>query len=587
MQLLVNNKVIAPVSTDMESQHKRPQSRPSLHPLGSDLLIMIVDILSPIDIQALRLVSSAINKVARYGLYRKLDLGYEKAALHKTEQLLASLSSNELLPAVRSLDVTGPRRTMSWYPNTLDSKNRAQAKSNICTKMICSAMGQMTGLKHLYWYGSCVPNEILSLLAMRPEMKLSVDTNWQHEDSHLLSLVGCQNLHALDVGCRYGTAEDCLEVTKPLRQILLTCHNLRRLKLDIAQPQGGCEVYYLPKEYHGIGLRNGERPPPLEELEIVNYPFGFVPENGQSDSTLGYPADRYEMQYWTDMFDWSRLRRLRADRKTIPGQLAPKLTALEELYMTQDYWPAALPQDLPTKLKVLELEGTAAELRQDTLEQGDTLRRLKLHQTEDDNGSWNNLAINDTFLLDLRTHCPNIEELALDMPRHNKDWPYSTLDILSTLPRLHTVELWFELGPPNAPAQPYVTFSAAAHLFTYLHSRNKQIQHLTVHSGAPSDLGYGYPSDYALWPQDNTATFTCSLSRRDDEASKGVFTTTYKSVWKKETESLRRLLRRYPDGGITCKEALAKFPEDFDGLNREEQGDCVLPWDGPRPLRMY
>ena len=593
--------------------------------LGIDILVIIVDMLPASDIKSLCLVNSYLNKTARYGLHHniRLDLldsdfrtpkqrlsrlglnGLSPAArsadedLRKAQQHLSRLEKDGLLPAVRSLEVSGMSRRLIRIAH-VHGKDRAseQREQDKRTDVLCRCIPQMTGLQHLVWHGSAVPDNVLTVLQTCPEVKLSIISRESHEYSPLQCLKSCTNLYALDIQHSYVQAEDCQLVTKPLREILLTCPTLIKLKLDISMPRSGCVIHSEPREYHGIGFHSGEKPPPLEELVLNGYPFGLLPPSPVERAMWGYgnykgyPADMEEVQYWIEMFDWSQLRRLAGRPSGFSLTLMPKLSAspLEEISIEcggrgQDTIVPAF-MSLPTTLKAIEVDSFSDISLECITRQGSSLQRLRIHHTERYDDSWNNEVVDHSSLREISAHCPHISELGLDMARTG-DWPYSTLNILASFPRLHTLTLWFELGlnDNKNPTKPYVTFSSAAKLFQHIHTLNPRIRKLIVHSGAPPGFGHGLPGPGAFWPEENSATFECEISPRDDEGPKGVFTTTCTTLGKAENNMLRSLLARYPDGGVALGDGVKGIEKFWRGLT--SQRACKVAWEGPKAMVDY
>ena len=605
--------------SNTDEHNTQPYPNASLPGLGTDLLLMIVDLLPASDIKSLCLVNSSFNKSARYGLHQSIRLEFLDEDFHhlkqrlsrlglsstanpvdknfrKAQQRLAPLEKERLFPAVRRLQVSGISRRATRIEN-VHGKNRAWEKGELDKRLdlLCRAIPLMTGLKHLVWHGPAVPEEVLTTLRGCPEVKLSVIARDSHEYSPLQKLVSCQNLYALDIQHCYVRAEECRLVTKPLREILLTCPNLRKLRLDISLPRSGCVAHCTPPEYHGIGFRNGEKPPPLEELIIDDYPFGSNHAGyPQADiwvgNCRGYPADVDEIPYWIERFDWSKLRKLGGRRSHFALLLMPKLSAspLEEINIgwagREDERSAFM--SLPTTLKAIKADSFDEISLEGITRQGATLQRLIVHHAERYDKAWNDEAINHSTLREIRDLCPNISELELDIARDG-DWPYTTLDLLASFPRLRTLTLWFELGITDNqnPIKHYLTFSTAAHLFTHLHTLNPRIRNLVLHSGAPPGFGLGYPGPGAFWPEENSATFECKLSSRDDEAPQGIFTTTCLNLGKAENNMLRSLLAQYPEGGVALGDGVKEIEKYWKGLT--SQRACKIAWEGPIPMARY
>lgn len=150
-------------------------------------------------------------------------------------------------------------------------------------------------------------------------------------------LQGCINLRSLELVHTFRDASTCLAATTPLKHILLSCPNLRRLKLDIGRPKVGCVSYGLLFEYCGIGFLQGERPlAALEDLELIDYPFGMpkpvVDPRYEIEWPFctGYPLAMQEKEYWADHFDWSRIKRLVVS-SSLGMRLMPHLTSVREV----------------------------------------------------------------------------------------------------------------------------------------------------------------------------------------------------------------------------------------------------------------
>ncbi|KAJ9161702.1 hypothetical protein NKR19_g2019 [Coniochaeta hoffmannii] len=84
-----------------------------------------------------------------------------------------------------------------------------------------------------------------------------------------------------------------------LQELPLSCPSLRRLSLDIHVPRGGCVMEELTAQYCGLGLSNGEKLPALQELEIVEYPWGHqsTRKTAGSDPASAETLFRYMREY--------------------------------------------------------------------------------------------------------------------------------------------------------------------------------------------------------------------------------------------------------------------------------------------------
>lgn len=124
---------------------------------------------------------------------------------------------------------------------------------------------------------------------------------------------------------------------------------------------------------------------------------------------------------------------------------------------------------------------------------GPALRRLDVHQREGHH--WSKEVVSNEDLIQLRDGVPNLEELSIDIGRHQDNWPpHDTLDIIAGFPRLTSLTLWFELGGGrrDTSVKPFITAASASELFRYLRQQQPAcLQRLHVHSGAPPPAGHG------------------------------------------------------------------------------------------------
>jgi hypothetical protein len=226
----------------------------------------------------------------------------------------------------------------------------------------------MPGLRHLHWNGSALPGPVLEHLrkSRRTHLHLSLQadlgkikqqarlqlhrlpTALKGVRSHISSL-----RIKLDYPC-WAQLECRLLTQQPLKQLLLRSTRLRTLALDIdfQCPGDGDGIRCREYDYCGFGLSHGEALAPLEELEVVNYPWGRQLLSGWPAgwiSWLGYPDPTCtEIEYWARNCDWSRLRCLRLHDDSIPlaAELAPQLTVLEDIEFRMTGDPHNWDQDL-------------------------------------------------------------------------------------------------------------------------------------------------------------------------------------------------------------------------------------------------
>jgi len=571
-------------------------SQPSLLSLGTDILTIVLDVIedsNPRSLSSVALVSSHFRGIARYSQHRRLTLtvpqqpedefhpplfrnGSNDKALQlwrdkqtKQRQLvddfhqrLLDIEKQDLLPAIRWLEVLQPINE----DKDMDPELLAR---------ILTLIPRMIGLRDVKWPHNTAPPELLTALRSSPH-HVRLHTRYVRrrrekapDSNNLHALQNSLNLHSLKITATYRDAPSCLAITQPLKLILLSCPNLRSLTLDISLPSSGCVIPCLPDEYHGFGFTNGERPPALEELVLIDYPFGrehreqlYTGNIILGTNSIGYPSKVNEEDYWVDVFDWARLRRLEAPSGCFALKLMPKLVALKEVGLWNTYAKGVVARfynEVPAKLEKIEVANIASVTVGGITRHSQALKELKIHQDEGYRRDWRGEAISAHDLRELGEECPLLETLALDIARQEDDgWPWQTLDVLATaFPRLERLELWFELGLKHdeGPQKPYLTVSAAAMLYNYVRQQSgcppSRLRELIVHSGSPPAIGLGYPSHTAFWPSSQSINFTCTLSERDDERAEGRFTVSCQGISYKDTElgdKVAEVRRKMKDG---------------------------------------
>ncbi|CAJ2503513.1 Uu.00g109070.m01.CDS01 [Anthostomella pinea] len=540
---------------------------PSLMDLGHDILVMIVDLLqdaSPSAVSSIGLVNAYLRSIALYSQHRLLTFKATKTSemFHRLEVA----EKHELLPAIRRIEVTGFSGS-----STLSALSALSA--------LCDILQKMPGLRDFVIQRShYTPLKVLKTLQELPRVRLHAAIRENLHQTRINAAIaarenvhrvekfyGCPNLYSLDVSLWYGSsakaAEDCLEITKPLKKVLLSCPNLRILGINMWQPENTCIEEHPPAEYCGLGFVDGERPPPLEELKILDYPFGKQdidgPENPVpyrlKESQIGYPIAGYEQDYWADNFDWSQLKRLRIGDMQLALRMAHKLTALREVAFIGESPPESMKEffpQVPAALESISVQNLACIGAEEITRHGATLRKLRLHEVE----GWRSPKRRENIidvesLRAIRDHCPFIEDLTLDIPRDG-DWPYEMLDILASFPRLHTLMIVFDVGGSTAEdiIRPPVTYAGAQTVYKYLlkHTASR-LPRLHVVAGSPSNIGLCYgPTPW--WLPSYSTSFRCELSERDDEAARGVFSVTCTQLSDMDNRILRQVVETGQDG---------------------------------------
>lgn len=557
------------------------RSLSTLVSLNTDTVTIILDLIrevSPASLASVTLVNTWLHSIARYCQHHTVGIALPAHGDGESDvnirRRFKRINEQGLLSAIHHL-----KFHKFGYTNGLGDETLA---------MVCSLLPRMTGLQDLTWENSCIPRPLLDTLKEHPNVRLhtlALENRELNSHRNIFTLHGCHNLRSLEVVATYTNAESCKRVTQPLKHILLSCPNIRVLTVFIGMPSGGCVVYSSPREYCGFGFINGERPPALEELNLFEYPFGIeqrVPNSSNEttyfvEHSIGYPLKGNEEDYWVENFDWSQLKRLTAPSGNFALKLLPKLKTLKEVKLERAWDKdnvARLYEELSPSLEKIVVASEAISLG-GILRHGSTLRELQIHQDEDYQGEWRKQAVTIDELKMIRESCQLIEDLRLDVTRQN-DWPWDKLQIIASFPRLHHLEVWFELGLDNCdnPIQPHVTVTAAAMLFQYLRAHAPKqpspLQTLRIRSGSPPPLGLGYPAPTAFWPESESTVFTMKLSERDDEIVEGRFQVSYLGETFRENEV---------EGWITKMRQKGR-----DKTGRHEVGLVI---DGPTPISQW
>ncbi|KAL1836260.1 hypothetical protein VTJ49DRAFT_5391 [Mycothermus thermophilus] len=345
----------------LKVQRMRPRcpDQPSLAALNDDILILIAHWVYEIDpesLNSLALVCSALYRHVRRVQYRSccIDLG---AVRHEDNladsKRLESLARNEFLSAVRTLRICVSDKTeraihegLSPSTKTLHHYDRARLRVELPVwRRLGELIPQMTGLRDLHWHGHVLPDAVREHLRTNPDLRLHLSLfatthhYWPPQQARLENLsahfgAAAASLTSLRIKIEYGEAQSCRPITRALKEVLLNSPRLRTLSINIGHPRKGCVGRGAEPEYCGFGFAGGETLAPLEELEVIAYPWG---QTRMWFNTEGYPDPEAgtEMEYWARNFDWSRLRRLKLHDLSAPltRLLAPRLVTLKEVYL--------------------------------------------------------------------------------------------------------------------------------------------------------------------------------------------------------------------------------------------------------------
>lgn len=512
--------------------------RLSLANIPNDITSHILDIVYhelPSDLFSIALANTSLYKLARYSQAREITIDLSDG--EDARQLLAMILRNNLALAVRSLHIISQRRS--------GEKHLSPQETEIMD-LVFNAVEGMTGLRDLHWEPRVanwktgidaglddnvktpvLPQKLLQCLTSGTRLWTSLvcdhleESNLEAQQS-LAALLGNKNLFSLSVQITFANGEGykrCRKTTKLLKQVLLSCPNLRRIpRLYIS-----CALYagfYFSQQrskYCGLGFSPGERPPAITELGVEDYPWGF-PAVGSNHLfhayTREYPSAIPENQLWANKFDWSQLRRLNF---LLPNEIWPHLNGLKELILGKfgglhSEILREFLNEVPSTLEVLSLnerldnEWDAGPI----IRHGAQLRTLKIHQ------KWGQWFLTTVFLTSLKIGLPVLENLALDFPwrQENDAQLYNLLDIIRSFPRLRTIDLSFALCENDDEdysrmfklATPKFNAFSAQKLFQDIRCCNKNLRRLTIHTTGPRTHP---PSTLHLWANDNATTIVC------------------------------------------------------------------------------
>ncbi len=568
------------------------RGRPSLTDLPDNVVQRILEFIQDLgtdEILTVALLSSSLYAGARYIQHSVVHIDLDKSR-HARDRL-DLIMHRGLLPAIRKLEVSGSHH------------DELREEDKEILSRLADMLPSITGLRDLEWKvgrttAVPIPASILEPLPSRLRLhtcvicKNGVESHVQARE-FLAHLANNQNLFTLSVQVSFISEQECLGTMRALRNLLLSCPNLRRLPLiDVWYPRDH-GIGYGPgpgAPYCGLGLSDGERPPALEELGVAGYPWGRESRQTGGIYCLGYPEKGAEWDYWAETFDWSRLLRLNDIPSDLASLIAPKLTRLKELMFEERFdlrWDkTGFLNEITSPLELLSIPSWdhTGKNPGTITRHGAGLRKLKIHQLE---LLWTtDSCVTDRGLAQLSNGLPRLEELAIDIARDRdaNDWPYKALDAIAKFPCLRTVELWFRLsdGYEPAPAKPILTISSARHLFSYLRERNQKIQRLILHSGAPSPSPFtfdGQPS----WAVQNSSTLVCNMVY-DGDAEEGCLSVTCPSLSKELNARLDRLAR-----GGSSRIVPAELDEESLPLHVALDGplsvDQWLDWRGRQYVR--
>ncbi|KAI1088367.1 hypothetical protein F5B19DRAFT_471639 [Rostrohypoxylon terebratum] len=234
----------------------------SINTCSDEILVMVVDCVyhqSPKSLDNLALVNKRFHRLVverrqRSWIFRHGNLSED----------LEYIKKNEIHNKIRRLGITD---FMAVKPEFLAVLAKMEMLRDI--EMVC-------GFGH-----RDLQDTFIKHLQRRPDIRLHLNVVGEpiqqpfgfRNEVRLKCFEDCVNLYSLRIKHSYKTFPECSAITIPLKMVLLTCPNLKHLKIDIKkiilrnnQPT---------HNYCGFRFLQGQRlPATLKTLEIIAYPFG-------------------------------------------------------------------------------------------------------------------------------------------------------------------------------------------------------------------------------------------------------------------------------------------------------------------------
>lgn len=475
-----------------------------------DLIVAHLRDIDSQSISALALVCSALLVKARYAQLQEVSLDFGRGA-DRACQRVRFLAQDAPLAAIRALHVRPPCSLEASLGQlnagsgsarrrkALKARRKALEAELAPWKQLGDLVPVMPGLRDLHWGSAVIPDRVLDFLAQNPQVRLHLSVDMQLFPGCMDEAVAAINALPARLACIRGLSSLRIKIVygkeiaalrallqESLKPIIMSSSCLRSLGLDIGFPTSGCVWHSPSRDYCGFGFAAGENFPSLEELDVVDYPWGWPPWLPRGLFWVdGYPTalgPGTEMDHWASLRDWSRLRRLRLVGHSVmlAEPLAPKLTALKHIELiTQNpvlntrIAPALAT--LPCALTSITLAVLPPDLIPVIISHAASLHALSVH----------GVPVPPADLALLRDSLPNLDTLTLccDLapnPDHNLDpnravraacpCPCTTtttlLTTLAGFPRLASLTL--HISPhPNPP----VTITTPGLLLAALRAR--------------------------------------------------------------------------------------------------------------------
>ncbi|KAI8950117.1 hypothetical protein F4801DRAFT_602581 [Xylaria longipes] len=460
------------------------------------------------------------------------------------------LDSHSLLPAVRSAGLIHPRDFRPWTPYAwkvlYENVQRFTGLREVhvpvpfgATAAVRSPLAQLLVLLKMY-----MPLVVVHARLMAPEFGFPPLRVFQD----------FSNLYALEFtvykSLDFNNAPP--EILPILRSILVTCPNLRILKLYTRTLRAARHMWYhsYPPTYDYV-----ERPRCLEILDLQDrdsWRFDRIPDSLWREDVANLP--RVGDESWVPkFFNWSKLSHLRIKEVTLLPYITNKLIALKSFEATN-----ALGFDrhdvkrfllnLPSRLESIKVPAWDFIPLKSLIRYAHTLRALHFtHSSIQYRG-----RILTTYKIQLiRAFCPCLEEFGLSIHRRGS-WPQDVLNALASFPRLRSLTVvvrycevdvsYMYAGSHLHLTSPFITFNEVGNLYKLLIS---------------AELWQGSTLRRLEYRR---LVFKVKPAERDDEAARGLLDVTCKQVSKAGNEAFK-VIR---DTGRTPEDVLESNPLPMD-----------------------
>jgi hypothetical protein len=238
---------------------------PSIVALPPETILQIIEILHDESPQSFRRFGATCSYF--YNMVEDMQQSTTSVALNgEGLDCLRKMQEDGAFGSIRKLAV-------SSFPNP----NEHDA---LDLSVLADAISKMSNLRQLTLRLGVLPDGVLDAVMQRPDIELSVDlSTFRTPTADLVKALEslletrCPNLVAIGVDIIYhclpedparpeqpNRAPSCTGITRPMKQILLTCPNVRRLSLNIRLASGGGDPPEAPGEYVGFGFAGGQRP---------------------------------------------------------------------------------------------------------------------------------------------------------------------------------------------------------------------------------------------------------------------------------------------------------------------------------------